>query len=83
MARRARCCAEPTYFREVRTTYYSGTTYGMDAHQIHSIRFLRGAEVLVFEGPEVAHSSVVLEPWAYGERVPTFKVEPWMFRRKP
>lgn len=55
----------------------------MDAHQIHSIRFLRGAEVLVFEGPEVAHSSVVLEPWAYGERVPTFKVEPWMFRRKP
>lgn len=60
----------------------AGDRYGMKADDIHSIYFSRGAKVLFFEGPTIADSSVILEPYVDGEVVPTFKVEPWMFKRE-
>jgi hypothetical protein len=69
-------------FIEKAYTYGVGETYSMKANQIHSIRFARGSEVLFFEGPEVADSSIVLEPWSNGKRIPTFVTQPWMFERE-
>lgn len=67
--------------RESRT-YKAGDKYGMAADEVHSIYFSKGARVLFFEGPQVSESSVILEPWCDGKAVPTFKVEPWMFRKE-
>jgi hypothetical protein len=61
--------------------YVSGECYSMTATQIHSIRFSRGAVVLFFEGPQERENSVILEPIVDNEVIPTFKVEPWMFKR--
>lgn len=61
------------------TTYGNDEWYSMTHEQIHSIWFGRGAKVLFFEGPEVVDFTTILEPVANGERVPTFKTEPWMF----
>lgn len=61
--------------------YAAGDRYSMKAHEIHSIYFSKGAKVLFFEGPQVRNTSVILQPWCYGEAVPTFKVEPWMFKK--
>jgi len=61
--------------------YEAGQIYSMEAKQVHSIFFSRGALVLFFEGPQIIDHSVYLEPYAYGERVPTMRVEPWMFQR--
>lgn len=55
--------------------------YGMTHEAIHSITFSKGAKVLFFEGPQVTDKSVVLEPYVNEERIPTFKVESWMFKR--
>ena len=62
-------------------TYSQGDTYNMSAHEIHSIYFGRDTYVLMFEGPEESKTSVILEPVVDGMRVPTFKVEDWMFQR--
>lgn len=62
-------------------TYQAGEWYLMRASQIHSINFSRGAVVLFFEGPQEADSSFILEPVVDDELIPTFKVEPWMFKR--
>ncbi len=62
--------------------YKAGDRYSMKADEIHSIYFSRGAKVLFFEGPTIADSSLILEPYVDGEVVPTFKVEPWMFKRE-
>ncbi len=62
-------------------TYQCGDAYRMKADEVHSIFFGRGASVLFFEGPKVSDSSIILEPVVDGEVVPTFKVEPWMFKR--
>lgn len=62
-------------------SYTAGDTYSMQAHQVHSIFFSRGAVVLFFEGPDVAETSIMLQPVVDGETVPTFKVEPWMFKK--
>jgi len=62
--------------------YTAGEEYGMSAEQVHSIFFSRGASVLFFEGPTAHDSSIILEPVVDGEVVPTFKVEPWMFKKK-
>lgn len=62
-------------------TYVAGARYEMNHDDIHSIWFSRGAKVLFFEGPEVVDFTTILEPVANNERVPTFKVEDWMFRR--
>lgn len=61
-------------------TYCQGEVYNMTSEQIHSIEFSRDAIVLFFEGPVVANTSVILEPFVNGERIRTFKTEPWMFK---
>jgi len=53
----------------------------MKSTQIHSINFAKGTEVLFFEGPTIMDTSVILEPYVDGETVPTFKTEPWMFKK--
>lgn len=63
------------------STYRVGSEYSMKADEVHSIFFSRGAVVLFFEGPTVSETSIILEPFVDGEVVPTFKVEPWMFKR--
>lgn len=63
------------------TTYAKDEWYAMEHDQIHSIWFGRKTKVLFFEGPEVTPSTTILEPVSNGVRVPTFKVEPWMFDR--
>lgn len=62
--------------------YRSGDTYSMQAHEIHSIRFSKGAKVVLMEGPKRALTNVVLEPYEMGfGRIKTMRTEPWMFRR--
>lgn len=62
-------------------TYRAGETYSMDAADVHSIFFERDTWVLFVEGPQKSDKSVVLEPVVDNELIPTFRVEPWMFRR--
>ena len=61
--------------------YTKGQWYGMKHDEIHSIFFGRGSAVLFFEGPQVTNQSQILEPYVDGQRVPTFQVESWMFRK--
>jgi len=65
----------------ISSIYHEGQEYGMAADEVHSIFFSRGACVLFFEGPKVSDSSVILEPVVDGVVIPTFKVEPWMFKK--
>lgn len=62
--------------------YKAGDTYQMKAEEIHSIYFGRDTYVLMFEGPAKTDTSKVLEPVVDGQRIPTFKVEEWMFQRR-
>lgn len=71
----------PRLFSKQAATYKQGDVYSMLAAEIHSIKFSRDAVVLFLEGPEVNENSVILEPWANGEVIPTFRTEPWMFKR--
>lgn len=68
-------------FRYSDSVYETGQCYSMEAAEIHSIYFSRGARVLFFEGPTTHGFSQILEPYVDNEVVPTFKVEPWMFKR--
>lgn len=68
------------YVQSSACTYEAGEWYAMDAEDIHSIEFSKDAVVLFFEGPQVVDSTYILEPFVDGERIPTFKVEPWMFK---
>lgn len=61
--------------------HQTGQCYGMTSDEVHSIYFSRGAIVLFFEGATKENTSLVIEPWVDNEVVPTFKVEPWMFKR--
>jgi hypothetical protein len=61
-------------------TYFEDQTYGMEAAEVHSIFFEHGTAVLFFEGPQVANESIILEPVVDDDAVPTFRVEPWMFK---
>jgi hypothetical protein len=61
--------------------FEEGTEYSMKADEVHSIFFGRDTAVLFFEGPDVRDTSIILEPFVNGEVVPTFKVEPWMFKK--
>lgn len=72
---------EAASWLEYPTNYREGGVYSMTHHEVHSIRFDRGTQVLFIEGPEVTDQSIVLEPWANGKRVPTFVTQPWMFER--
>lgn len=64
------------------TKYSEGDVYAMNAEQIHSIYFSRGAEVLFFEEPNRLNHSFVLEPMSNGRVIPTFRVDSWMFKRE-
>ncbi len=68
-------------FAELLYHYEEGDTYSMEADEIHSIRFSRGARVLFFEGPPIRETSVFLEPFSNGELVRTFDTKPWMFKQ--
>lgn len=68
--------------RRVETWYGPGDTYSMASHEIHSIRFSKGAKVVLIEGPVRSLTNVVLEPYELGfGRLKTMRTEPWMFRR--
>lgn len=62
--------------------YRCGEWYSMEHNEIHSIYFSQGAKVLFFEKAPVQDYSIVLEPVVDGKRIPTFKVEPWMFEKE-
>jgi hypothetical protein len=59
--------------------YSEGDCYQMNAEEVHSIRFSRGAIVVIFEGAQVSDSSIIIQPYVNDKLVPTFKVEDWMF----
>lgn len=61
--------------------YGTGDSYMMRSHEIHSIYFTRGTIVLMIEGPDVDEKSYILEPIVDGQRIPLFRVEPWMFKK--
>jgi hypothetical protein len=61
--------------------YFEGDFYSMKSRDIHSIFFSRGAKVLMFEGPSISNSSVILQPYVDNKTVPTFRVDKWMFER--
>lgn len=62
-------------------TYRANESYSMQHDDIHSIEFSRDAVVLLFEGPQLANHSLILQPYVNGETVPTFEVKPWMFQK--
>lgn len=68
-------------YEQAPTVYNPGQWYSMQHHQIHSIYFSAGCKVLFFEGLPVQNYSLVLEPVVEGKRIPTFKVEDWMFEK--
>lgn len=72
--------AAPRSWSYYDVAYREGSEYGMRASEVHSISFSRGAIVLVNERAPVSDHSVILEPWCDGALVPTFRVEPWMFK---
>lgn len=74
--------APSLWFPETRS-YGPGTTYTMAPDEVHSVKFTRGADVLVFQGPDVSDETTILEPWCDGRHVKTFRVADWMFERKP
>lgn len=59
----------------------TGEFYSMLSTQVHSIIFSKDARVLFFEGPRIQEHSIILEPHVDGETIPTFQVQPWMFRK--
>ena len=62
------------------STYVAGQWYFMNHEAIHSIKFSKGALVLIFEGPNKTNESVILEPHVSGKTIRTFEVEDWMFQ---
>jgi hypothetical protein len=70
----------PVSFFEKEHNYTEGDWYTVKHDEIHTIHFEKGTQVLMFEGPNVSDRSIILEPFANGIRVPTFKVDDWMFQ---
>ena len=68
--------------RFIRNTrqYTAGQWYFMTHDQIHSIKFSKDAMVLVFEGDSKTDQTLILEPYVFGQAIPSFKVEDWMFQ---
>jgi len=62
------------------TTYLPGQWYGMDAYEIHSIRFEGRAHVLFLEGPTQLDKTVMLEPFEADMTVPIGETQSWMFK---
>jgi len=83
---------EPGEYEEVGTSdskwsfdasyFVKGEKYSMKAGEVHSIFFAKGTSVLFFEGPQINYKSIYLQPVVDGETIPTFKIEPWMFKSK-
>lgn len=69
-------------YRTETTTYETGESYSMLAHQIHSIRFRHNTVVLMFEAANRLTKTQILLPVVERNIIPTFKVEPWMFQRE-
>ena len=65
----------------ITTRFNEGETYSMTHDEVHSIQFSKGAEVLFFEGPEVYHTTMILQPVVDEVVLNTFRVEPWMFKK--
>jgi hypothetical protein len=63
------------------TVHEAGSWYSMKSKQIHSIYFAKGTEVLFLEGPTKESQSLILEPFVDGDTIPTFNIEPWMFKK--
>lgn len=61
-------------------TFQQGDWYFLDYDIYHSISFSQDAIILFFEGPQKADSSYILEPVVDNVKIPTFKVEDWMFQ---
>lgn len=72
----------PQKFKATDKKYSAGHVYYMEFSDIHTIRFSKGAKVLVIEGPEVSNTSVCLEPRVNGEHIPTFETKPYMFKEQ-
>lgn len=68
------------WFYSVEQKYYKEQTYHLEAATIHSIKFSKGAAVLIFEGEQESESSSIIEPISDNVAIPTFKVEDWMFK---
>lgn len=68
-------------FKMTEHRYAAGESYYMEATQIHSVFFERDTAVLFFEGPQTKCESVILEPVVNDKVIPTFTVQPWMFKR--
>ena len=62
--------------------YHYDETYSMKFNEIHSISFRKDTYVLIYEGPDKTDTTQILQPYVNGEVIPTFKIEPWMFRRR-
>lgn len=60
--------------------YGTGETYSMDADQVHSIKFSRGAKVIFFQEEDMLKSSLIIEPVVNGEVVQTYKKLDYMFK---
>lgn len=67
-----------SFFEEVEICR-PGDWYSMKHDELHCIHFQKGTKVLMFESPPIVNRTTILEPFSNGKRVPTFKVEPWMF----
>lgn len=65
------------------STYKEGAWYSMAHNEIHSIEFSRGAEVLIFEGPEVTDTSMYLLPHTATGVCDIAQTQPWMFQHEP
>lgn len=63
------------------TIYSTSQQYAMKHNEIHSIYFSKDALVLFLEGPELKQTSLMLEPFINGKRIPTGTTHYWMFER--
>ena len=68
------------FYRPYTDRYQKGQTYRMDYTALHTIKFSRGAVVVITETEQMTDTNRILLPVAYGKVVPTFKVEPWMYK---
>lgn len=67
------------YYSYSERRYEAGETYSMQAEQIHSISFSKGALVLFFEGPQSCTTSMIIEPVVDGVVIPTYEKRDYMF----
>lgn len=68
-------------FQYSTTRHQKGSSYSMKHTDIHSIRFSRGAVVIITETRHRTDTTQILLPMAYDKPVPTFQVQPWMYNK--